>query len=129
MISSRLLRSALLAALLGLPWLARAEDKSGQEVYNQTCIVCHHSGLLEAPKLSDGKRWSRLVKEGVDDLIPAALGGIRQMPAKGGNPNLSDLEVARAVVWMINQHGAQAGEPGEAAVKGWRAKADRQKKR
>lgn len=51
------------------------------------------------------------------------------MPARGGNPNLSDIEVARAVVWMINQHGAQAAEPDEAAVKAWRAKADRKKKR
>ncbi len=129
MVLSALLRSALVTALLGVSWLAQAGEKSGQEVYNQTCIVCHHGGLLGAPKLTDGKRWSQLAKEGLDDLVPAALGGLRQMPARGGNPNLSDIEVARAVVWMINQHGAQAAEPDEAAVKAWRAKADRKKKR
>lgn len=129
MVLSPVLRSALITALLGLPCFAQADEKSGQEVYNQTCIVCHHGGLLGAPKLTDSKRWSHLIKEGLDDLVPAALGGLRQMPARGGNPNLSDLEVARAVVWMINQHGAQAAEPDEAAVKVWRAKVDRKKKR
>lgn len=129
MTMSRVFRALLIAPLVGLPWFAQANEKSGQEVYSQTCIVCHHGGLLGAPKMTDSKRWAHLVKEGLDDLVPAALGGLRQMPARGGNPNLSDIEVARAVVWMINQHGAQAAEPDEAAVKGWRAKADRKKKR
>jgi cytochrome c5 len=33
------------------------------------------------------------------------------MPAKGGNPDLDDLEVARAVVYMANQSGAKFKEP------------------
>ncbi|MDD2884950.1 MAG: c-type cytochrome [Dechloromonas sp.] len=123
------LPAVLAVLLLGLPWGVLAEEKSGQMVYDQTCIVCHHAGRLGAPKLADGKRWRHLVAEGLDDLVPAALGGLRQMPARGGNPNLSDGEVARAVVWMVNQHGAQAAEPDEAAIKRWRAMADRQKKR
>jgi cytochrome c5 len=37
--------------------------------------------------------------------------GIRAMPAKGGNPDLDDVEVARAVVYMANQGGAKFKEP------------------
>jgi cytochrome c5 len=33
------------------------------------------------------------------------------MPAKGGNPDLDDVEVARAVVFMANQSGAKFKEP------------------
>ena len=33
------------------------------------------------------------------------------MPAKGGNPDLDDIEVARAVVFMANQSGAKFKEP------------------
>ncbi len=33
------------------------------------------------------------------------------MPAKGGNPDLDDLEVAAAVVFMANQSGAKFKEP------------------
>jgi cytochrome c5 len=119
---------AAVGLLIGLPASGETAEKRGEEVYQQTCIVCHGSGLLGAPRLSDGKRWRKLVSEGLDDLVPAALGGIRQMPARGGNPNLSDADVARAVVWMVNQHGAQAVEPDEAAVARWRRLADRHKK-
>ncbi len=119
---------AAVGLLIGLPASGEAAEKRGEEVYQQTCIVCHGSGLLGAPRLSDGKRWRKLLSEGLDDLVPAALGGIRQMPARGGNPNLSDADVARAVVWMVNQHGARAVEPDEAAVARWRRLADRHKK-
>jgi cytochrome c5 len=33
------------------------------------------------------------------------------MPAKGGNPDLDDLEVARAVVHMANASGGKLKEP------------------
>lgn len=122
----RLLLSVFLTSL-GLPVLAA--DKSGEEVFNQTCIVCHRTGLLGAPKISDGKRWARLVAEGLDELVPAALGGERQMPAMGNNPNLSDLEVARAVIWMSNQHGGKFAEPSAEQMKKWRARADHKKRK
>lgn len=33
------------------------------------------------------------------------------MPAKGGDPSLSDIEVERAVVFMVNQSGGSLQEP------------------
>jgi cytochrome c5 len=36
---------------------------------------------------------------------------VRAMPPKGGNPDLSDTEVARAVAYMANQSGANFKEP------------------
>ena len=117
------------AAALGLASTALfAADKTGAQVYNETCIVCHNTGILHAPRMNDDKRWHKLVKEGLDELVPAALAGIRHMPPKGANPNLSDQEVANAVVWMANQHGGQFAAPSPAQVKAWRARADRRKK-
>ena len=40
------------------------------------------------------------------------------MPAKGGNPTLSDYEVARAVVYMANKSGASLPEPAAPAEEG-----------
>ena len=40
------------------------------------------------------------------------------MPPKGGNPNLDDFEVARAVVYMANEAGASFDEPKEPAAEG-----------
>ncbi len=125
----RLCRFLLSASLLGPGVPALAADKSGEEVYNQTCIVCHGTGLIGAPKLSDGKRWGKLVAEGLDELVPASLAGERQMPPKGNNPNLSELEVARAVIWMTNQHGGKFMEPSAEQMAKWRAKADLKKRK
>lgn len=121
----RLLAFILLA--LSLP--ASAEDQNGQAIFESTCIECHGDGKLDAPKLGDKKRWGKLVREGLDDLVPAALRGVRKMPAKGGNDALSDLEVARAVVYMANAGGGKFTEPGTDDAARWRAKADRKKKR
>ena len=44
------------------------------------------------------------------------------MPAKGGNPTLSDYEVARAVVYMANKSGASLPEPAAPAEEGAKKK-------
>lgn len=107
---------------------AIATEKSGEEVFNQTCIVCHGTGLLGAPRITDNKRWKKLVSEGMDDLVPAALNGVRNMPPKGNNPNLSDKEVANAVIWMSNQHGANLQPATPAQIEHWRHLANNRKK-
>ena len=118
---------ALLLIALSLP--AFAHEKSGAEVYAATCIECHGSGKFKAPVFGDTKRWGKLVREGLDDLVPAALGGVRKMPAKGGNPALSDAEVARAVIHMANAGGGRFSEPTQADLAHWRAKADKRGKK
>ena len=51
-------------------------------------------------------------------MLQIALEGKGAMPPKGGNPNLDDFEVARAVVYMANQSGASFDEPQEPAAEG-----------
>jgi cytochrome c5 len=104
-----------------------AEGLSGEQVYNSTCVECHGTGKDKAPIFGNKKAWGKLVREGLDDLVPAALGGIRKMPAKGGNAGLSDLEVARGVVFMANAGGGKFAEPNEKEAARWRAKADKKK--
>jgi cytochrome c5 len=122
------LRSGILGVLLAsLALPALAQEKSGADVYDAVCSECHGSGKLDAPCLGDRKRWGKLVREGLDDLVPAALRGIRKMPALGGNPQLSDLEVARAVVFMTNAGGGKFAEPTAADAARWRQKAGARK--
>jgi cytochrome c5 len=96
--------------------------QSGQAVYNATCVACHGTGAAGAPKVGDAGGWGARIAQGYDTLVQHAVQGIRAMPAKGGNPDLDDIEVARAVVYMTNQSGAKFKEP-EAPAAGAQAPA------
>jgi len=86
---------------------APAAGKSGEEVYKAVCSMCHAAGLMNAPKFGDKAQWEPRIKQGHDTLVSNATKGIRTMPAKGGNPSLSDAEVAGAVKYMANAAGAK----------------------
>jgi cytochrome c5 len=85
--------------------------QSAEAVYTAVCAACHASGLAGAPKLGDAVGWGPRIAQGYDTLLKHAIEGIRAMPPKGGNPDLDDVEVARAVVYMANKAGASFKEP------------------
>ena len=85
--------------------------QSGETVYKMVCSACHGTGAAGSPKFGDNSAWGPRIAQGDDTLLPHAVSGIRAMPAKGGNPDLDDVEVARAVVHMANAGGAQFKEP------------------
>jgi cytochrome c5 len=82
-------------------------DKSGVEVVKAVCSACHATGMLNAPKIGDKAQWAPRIAQGYATLVKHALEGIRSMPAHGGNPDLSDVEIAGAVADMANQAGAK----------------------
>lgn len=96
--------------------------QTGEAVYTSTCSACHASGAAGSPKVGDAGAWSSRIGQGYDTLVSHALKGIRAMPAKGGNPDLDDLEVARAVAFMANKSGAKFSEPAAPAAKAEAAK-------
>jgi cytochrome c5 len=65
--------------------------------------MCHAAGLAGAPKAGDAAAWKARVAQGVPTLHDHAINGIRAMPAKGGNPSLSDAEVKAAVDYLVAQ--------------------------
>lgn len=85
--------------------------QAGSAVYAATCAACHDSGMAGAPKTGDNASWGARLGQGYDTVLKHAIEGIRAMPAKGGNPDLDDIEVARAVVFMTNKSGASFKEP------------------
>ena len=81
--------------------------KSGAEVVKGGCAMCHAAGLMNAPKIGDKAQWAPRIALGYETLVSHAVNGIRTMPAKGGNPDLSEAEIAAAVAEMANQSGAK----------------------
>ena len=82
-------------------------ERSGEQVYNEVCGSCHAAGALGSPKFKDSAAWSKRIAQGYDTLLTHAIKGFNKMPARGGDPDLTDLEVARGVVYMTNAAGAQ----------------------
>ena len=103
------------AKLVALDGNAPKVEKSGQEVYDAVCASCHTPGALSAPKFDNKGDWAGRLGQGYDTLIKHAIEGIRQMPPRGGDGDLSDTEVARAVAYMANSAGASFKAPEAAA--------------
>ena len=91
-------------------------DKSGEEVYKGGCAACHAVGALGSPKFGDKAAWGPRIAQGYDTLTKHATEGIRSMPARGGNADLSDNEMAMAVAYMANEAGAKFTAPKVAAA-------------
>lgn len=99
--------SCIVAALLIAPQEAdtKGRDRSGKEVVETFCAECHGTGVNDAPKIGDAEAWKARASLGLTALTEHALDGIRRMPPHGGHPQLTDLEIARAITYMVNASG------------------------
>jgi cytochrome c5 len=86
-------------------------DRSGKEVVDHVCAACHATGKDGAPKIGDTKAWEAREKRGLSALTATALEGVRKMPPHGGSLSLNDVEIKRAITYMVNQSGGSWQEP------------------
>ena len=79
----------------------------GSVIFGNLCTGCHTSGAGGAPKLDAAGIGARLAAQGMDELVKKAITGFTGstgvMPAKGGNPALTDEQVKATVEWMVAQ--------------------------
>ena len=81
--------------------LAAAGPKSGEEVYNSSCLACHSSGAVGAPKFRNAGDWAGRLAAGLDTVYANAIAGIGNMPAKGRCMSCSDDEIKASIDYMI----------------------------
>ncbi|GIT90471.1 hypothetical protein JANAI62_00470 [Jannaschia pagri] len=80
---------------------------AGRAVWGDTCQNCHGGNKLTgAPKITSTEVWAPRIDQGLDVLFDHAINGFigpkyAEMPARGGNADLSDAEVEAAVAFMI----------------------------
>ena len=107
--------TALAARIKPVGELAIAGPKvlmAGDQVFATLCTTCHTTGVANAPKLGDKAAWAPIVGKGQAQAVQAAIIGTpKGMPPRGGNPDLTDEEVAGAVVHMANSVGANWKAP------------------
>jgi cytochrome c5 len=79
----------------------------GRILWGETCQNCHGGDKLTgAPKITSTKAWDKRIAQGMAVLTDHAINGFigpryTEMPARGGNSDLSDTEVSLAVAFMI----------------------------
>ena len=90
--------------------------RSGEAVFNAVCTSCHSAGVLGAPKIDDKAAWEPRTSQGLDGLMKNAINGIRSMPARGGDPTLTDEEVQNAIIYMTGKAGIDLSSQAKAAA-------------
>ena len=96
--------AAAAAAAAASSQVAYGGTTDGSVIYGQLCAGCHGSGAGGAPTL-DRAHWAARLPKGNDTLHKHAIEGFTGdagvMPAKGGNPALTDEQVIATVDWML----------------------------
>jgi c(7)-type cytochrome triheme protein len=89
---------------------AIAQDQaSPKAIYELSCVGCHGTGLLGAPKLGDAAQWTPRAKAGIDVLVRSAIAGTdKGMPPKGGRPDLSPVQLRAVIEYMMTGGSAPA---------------------
>lgn len=85
--------------------------RAGEQIYRETCSVCHAAGVAGAPKFGDKVAWKPLIAEGQAVLTAHAWVGVRAMPPKGGRDDLKLEEFARAAAFMVRAGGGTWQDP------------------
>jgi cytochrome c5 len=133
-------RIVLLTLLSTFGWgelslAVESEGRSGRQVVDEVCAACHAAGANGAPTIGDAAAWKPLATRGLSSLTESAVKGVRnirphggspsqwrpsagraqwrvgEMPARGGNAALSDAEIQRAIMYMVNRSGGSWVEP------------------
>jgi cytochrome c5 len=80
---------------------------AGKTVYDASCAGCHDAGMMGAPKPGDKAAWADRIAKGIDAVNSNAIKGFTgkggMMPAKGGNPALTDEQVTNATAYMVDK--------------------------
>ena len=105
MTTRTLLPLIITAAAIALPAAAQPE-RTGEQVVQYQCILCHGAGVGGAPKIGDSKAWGKRAGDGFDRLVRSALDGRNGMPPNGGLASLSEAELRAAIRYMLDKSGA-----------------------
>lgn len=105
----------------------KADPKQGAITFAASCAACHGAGgegmAPIAPSLKDSEFMARSTDAQVAALVsngraandPASKTG-KAMPARGGNPFMSDAEIAGIVAFLRQLSGGKAGAAAPAAA-------------
>ncbi len=96
--------AAAAAAAAAASQVAYGGTLDGGVIFDNLCAGCHKSGAGGAPTMARAQ-WTGRIAKGKDLLYTHAIEGYQGeagvMPAKGGNPALTNEQVTATVDWML----------------------------
>lgn len=95
-------KTILTAATALLVSMTASADRTGQEVYNTKCAMCHAAGVANAPKFGDAAAWSSRAAMGLDALTASAMKGKNAMPPKGMCMDCNEAEIKASIAYMLD---------------------------
>ena len=91
---------------------ASAEVAAGKAVYSQTCVACHGAdGKGAIPGVADLTKADGALARSDDELIRnitdgfQSPGAVLAMPAKGGNPALTEADIKSVLSYLCATFG------------------------
>ena len=100
-----MLAAAEAAAEAAAGQVAYGGTLDGSVIYGNLCGACHTAGVGGAPKMEMAD-WTVRIGQGMEVMVRHAIdgytgdGGI--MPARGGNPSLTDEQIEVTVQYMVD---------------------------
>ena len=89
-----------------------ADVKLGKKLYSQTCVACHGgNGKGVLPGVSDFTAMDGPLAKSDEELFKSVAegrstpGAALSMPAKGGNPSMTDVEIAALIAYLRAEFG------------------------
>jgi cytochrome c5 len=101
---------------------------SGEGTYKAVCASCHGQAFPKAPQLGNKAQWAPLIREGQVTLTAHGYVGVRGMPAKGGQADLTLEAFAEAVNHMVNQSGGNWKTPDAKTLQAMQAEVAKRQK-
>lgn len=78
-------------------------ERTGEQIYQKYCQVCHQGSVRQSPKLGDRKAWESRLSKGREKLIESVRVGIPPvMPKKGNCMSCTETELASSVDYMLD---------------------------
>jgi len=103
---SRFVSAAFCALFMISFSLTDANAATGKAIYDANCASCHKDGIMGAPKTGNKPAWTARIAQGMNVMVDKSIKGYQgkkgMMPAKGGNPKLSNADLKLAVEYMVN---------------------------
>lgn len=93
------MKKLVFALLASIAMGAGAADPDMKK-FNQSCAVCHTTGVAGAPKSHDTAAWAPAMKKSMEALIASVKKGVSAMPPKGMCYECTDEEYRAMIEFM-----------------------------